>query len=120
MWTSRVISLSRSRWSNFPITYTFEDVVCIFEVQIEAEHLSLNYIPESNQERHDIILSLHWHKYTPAEIADYLNQLGMKSPRGGEYYPELVGVTRDKLLKRHKRRQKVLLKVSELSFGYFY
>jgi hypothetical protein len=94
-------------------------VFCLFEVQIEAEHLALNLIPERNKERHDIILSLHWHRYTLTKIAEYLNRIGLKSPRGKTYYPKLVGVTRDKLLKRAKRCGKVVLKVSNPTFHYF-
>jgi len=88
-------------------------VFCEFEVQIEAEHLGLNYIPERNQERHQIIQSLTWHRYTLTEIAAYLNRIGLKTPRGKTYYAKLVGVTRDKLLRRKKRREKVVVKVSE-------
>lgn len=82
-----------------------------FQVRIEAQHLGLNFIPEANQERHDIILSLYWHRYSPTEIAAYLNRLGIKTPRGKTYYGKLVEVTRRKLLLREKRRQKVIVTV---------
>jgi len=90
-----------------------------FSVEVETEHLSLNQIPDAYQERHDIILSLYWHGYTPTTIAHYLNRIGMKTPRGKAYYPKLVSVTRDKLLKRKRRRKNVTLKYSKVTFGYF-
>ena len=89
-----------------------------FSVEVETEHLSLNQIPDAYQERHDIILSLYWHGYTPTKIARYLNRIGVKTPRGKTYYPKLVSVTRDKLLKRKRRRQKVILKFSKVTFRY--
>ena len=83
---------SPPRWSKFPITSPCGKLYADFSVEVETEHLSMNQIPDAHQERHDIILSLYWHGYTPTKIAHYLNRIGMKTPRGKTYYPKLVSV----------------------------
>lgn len=87
-----------------------------FEVVVEAEHLCLNQIPDRNQERHDIILSLMWHGYTAAEIAAYLNKHGYKTPRGRVYYPKLIGATVSKLKRRKSRRLNTTFRMSEITY----
>ena len=47
--------------------------------------------------------SLTWHRYTAKEIAEYLIELGYKTPRGRDYYPQLVGATLSKLRSRKAR-----------------
>jgi hypothetical protein len=116
MWTSRVISLSRSRWSEFPITHTVEDLSEEFSLEIETEHLGLNQVPDRNQRRHDIMLRLAEKRYTGGEIASYLNKRGYKTPQGKEYYAKLVGATLSKIRRREQRRQKCTYKGSEITY----
>jgi hypothetical protein len=91
-------------------------VVAEFTATIETETLGLNCIPEANQERHQIIQSLDWHRHTAKEIAAYLTKLGYKTPRGGNYYPQLVGATLSKLRRRKARTKKTTISVSEVTF----
>jgi K+/H+ antiporter YhaU regulatory subunit KhtT len=81
-----------------------------------VEGLSGFAVPEAYQERHEIIQSLLWHRYTAREISDYLNKQGYRTPRGGTYYPELVGATISKLKRRRKSVKVTDPKVSELTF----
>ena len=87
-----------------------------FTITIETETLGLNYIPEGYQERHDIIQSLSWHRHTAKEIAAYLTKLGYKTPRGRDYYPQLVGATLSKLRRRKARSKRTSITVSEVTF----
>ena len=87
-----------------------------FTAEIEAENLSQSFVPESYRERHELIQSLLWHRYTAKEIAAYLNKLGYKTPRGGSYYPKLVGATISKLKRRQKEVKSTPPRVSELTF----
>jgi hypothetical protein len=91
-------------------------VVAKFTATVETETLGLNVIPEANQDRHEIIQSLSWHRYTAKEIADYLNRLGYRTPRGREYYPKLIGATLSKLRKRKARTKKTTVSVSKVTF----
>ena len=60
--------------------------------------------------------SLAWHQYTAKEIATYLTKLGYKTPRGRDYYPQLVGATFSKLRKRKARTRNTRISVSEATF----
>jgi len=91
-------------------------VICRFTVTIETEALGLSYVPEPYQERHKIMLSLAWHRYTAKEIAAYLTKLEYKTPRGRDYYPQLVGATFSKLRKRKARTRNTRISVSEATF----
>ena len=84
------------------MTY-FEAVVLRFEVEIVTRQLSLNVIPEGRQERHQIIESLYRSGLSDKQIASELNQRGIKTPSGKDYYYELVFVTRRKLRLRKER-----------------
>lgn len=104
------------RWSRFPITIPKRKVYVRFTAEFEANNLSQSVIPDANQERHDIIHSLLWHRYNAKEIAEYLNTQGYRTPHGKSYYPELVGATISKLRRRLKGVKVSTPKVSELTF----
>jgi hypothetical protein len=87
-----------------------------FTAEIDVEGLSEFAVPEAYQERHEIIQSLLWHRYTAREISDYLNKLGYRTPQGGTYYPKLVGATISKLRRRRKSVKVTDPKVSKLTF----
>jgi hypothetical protein len=72
-------------------------VVLRFEVEIVTRQLSLSVIPEGRQERHQIIESLYSSGLNDKYIASELNQRGIKTPSGKDYYYELVFVTRRKM-----------------------
>jgi hypothetical protein len=91
-------------------------VVCEFTVIVETETLGLSYIPEANQDRHKIMQSLAWHRYTANDIAAYLTKLGYKTPRGRDYYPQLDGSTLSKLRKRKARTRNTRVTVSEATY----
>lgn len=91
-------------------------MVCRFTVTIETETLGLSFVPESHQERHKIMLSLAWHRHTAKEIAAYLTKLGYKTPRGRDYYAQLVGATLSKLRRRKARTRNTRVSVSEATY----
>jgi len=78
--------------------------------------LSLNLISESRVEKHNLILQLHESGLDDAEIAKYLNQRNIKTPRGRDYYRELVFVTRRKLKLRNERKMETTIELGKLVF----
>jgi hypothetical protein len=117
MWTSHGTWRSRSRWSKFAITHLDPGVVLCFTVEFATRQLSLNLIPQRQQERHNLIAKLHESGLSDKEIASELNRRGVLTPTGKAYYAELVFVTRRKLKMRSERHSLPQLTVSEIHFG---
>jgi len=92
------------QWNEFPITYSFRNIILKFNVLLTTRTLSLNQIPDNRIERHRLILDLHNRGLSDKEIASYLNQEGIKTPKGLDYYYQLIFVTRRKLRLREQRR----------------
>ena len=103
MWINLGIWLSRLRWSSFPITHTWKDLVLTFQVTVTSRSLSLNYLPEDRSDRLQLIESLFESGHTDKQIAEILNERKILTPRGGKYYYELVFVTRRKFRLRKER-----------------
>lgn len=91
------------RWSSFPITHTWKDLVLTFELTVSTRSLSLNYISEERESRFELIESLFGQGYSDKQISKILNEKNILTPRGKQYYYELVYVTRKKLQKRKIR-----------------
>ena len=102
--TSLVTWPSLSRWNKFPITYSWTDFVLEFDVILVTRILSLNFLSESRTNRLELIEKLHNEGLTDKKISEYLNEKGIKTPRNKEYYPELVFVTRRKMMLRNQRK----------------
>jgi hypothetical protein len=52
----------------------------------------------------ELIEKLHNEGLTDKQISEYLKEKGIKTPRNKEYYPELVFVTRRKIMLRNQRK----------------
>ena len=70
---------------------------------IRTRLLSLPELSADRLERLHLIDDLHQKGLTNRDIADYLNERGMRSPRGGSYSPKLACVTHKKFLLRKER-----------------
>jgi hypothetical protein len=92
-------------------------VVLNFTVELTTRQLSLNLIPDRQQERHRLIEQLHESGLSDKQIASELNRRGVLTPSGKEYYQELVFVTRRKLRMRAERYTLPQLIVSDIHFG---
>jgi len=81
------------------------------QVTIETSRLSLNVLPSERMIRHTLIEQLFNQGKKDKEIAETLNDLGILSPRGKQYYAELVSVTRAKMIKREQRRNQDVITI---------
>jgi len=54
--------------------------------------------------------------FSDKEISKYLNEKGIVSPRGLDYYPKLIWVTRKKLKDREKRLKSYEIEIGKMSF----
>lgn len=87
-----------------------------FEVKITSKSLSLNVLPKDQLGRLILIKKLHSDGLNDHQIADYLNSMNIKTPRGKTYYSELVFVTRSKFEKRNLRREEYKYEIKNMSF----
>ena len=116
MWINLGIWLSRLQWNEFPITTQLESVTLSFKAELRTRQLSLNILPDGREERHEVIQHLHEGGLNDRQIANELNAAGVRTPKGLNYYPELVFVTRRKSANRKKRSANAKVVVSEISF----
>jgi len=93
-----------------------ESVTLSFKAELRTRQLSLNILPEGREERHELIHSLYESGLNDRQIADQLNHLGIQTPKGLNYYPELVFVTRRKFGNRKIRSSDARVVISEISF----
>lgn len=84
-------------------------------MELQTRQLSLNILPDGREERHEVIQHLHESGLNDRQIADRLNASGMLTPKGLNYYPELVFVTRRKSANRLKRLTTARVVVSEIA-----
>lgn len=104
------------RWNKFPITHSVSDVSLEFWIKLTTKILSLNLISDERVQKHNLIIQLHNNGLDDESIARYLNEKGIKTPRGLDYYRELVFVTRRKLMLREKRKTSTEYKLGKLGF----
>ena len=105
------------QWNEFPITTQLESVALSFKAELRTRQLSLNILPEGREERHELIHSLYESGLNDRQIADQLNHLGIQTPKGLNYYPELVFVTRRKFGNRKMRSADARVVVSEIAIS---
>ncbi len=72
------------------------------------------YLSEPRLYRLRLIDDLHRKGLNNRGIADYLNQRGILSPRGGSYSPKLVWVTHKKYLRRKERLKDTTYTIDEV------
>jgi len=94
-----------------------ESVTLSFKAELRTRQLSLNILPEGREERHEVIYSLYESGLNDRQIADQLNHLGIQTPKGLNYYPELVFVTRRKFGNRKMRSADARVVVSEIAIS---
>ncbi|MCF7941199.1 MAG: recombinase family protein [Spirochaetia bacterium] len=87
-----------------------------FDVLLTTQILSLNFISEDRDFRHRLIMKLHEDGFSDKEISNYLNEKGIVSPRGLDYYPKLIWVTRKKLRDREVRKENYEIEIGKMSF----
>lgn len=80
-----------------------------------TRQLSLNFLSDSRQYRHDLIRQMVAERFTNQQMADVFNRLGMKTPSGKQYYAQLVGATVSKLRKRDVRKATNTIKFMEIT-----
>ena len=115
MWTSRGIWPSRSRWSNFLLTFfgvkTEVDYYLCVQIKVETKALSLVYLNPDHQNLIDRIMRLHEKGWIPKKISEHLNALGVNSWSGKQFYPELVfGILRKAKLKKERLVQGIQIR----------
>jgi hypothetical protein len=87
-----------------------------FEVEITSKSLSLTVLPKDQLGRLILIKKLHSDGLSDFQIAHFLNSSNIKTPKGKEYYQELVWVTRNKFEKRNLRKQNYKYEVRNIQF----
>ncbi len=93
-----------SLWSRF--RYIKSDLSKCFlgvDVTVKTRTLTTPHLSEPRIYRLRLIDDLHRKGLNSRDIADYLNQRGILSPRGGSYSPKLVWVTQKKFKRRQDR-----------------
>lgn len=91
-------------------------MVLNFEVEITSKSLSISVIPKDQLGRLILIKKLRLDGLTDRQIADYLNSMNIKSPKGKTYYSELVFMTRRKFEKRNLRKQEFSYEIKNVRF----
>ena len=76
--------------------------------------MSLNFLADSRQYRHDLMRQMVAERLTNQQIANAFNNLGIKTPSGKQYYAELVGATWSKVRKRDVRKAANPIKFIEM------
>jgi hypothetical protein len=104
MSTNPAIWQSLLRWSEFPITYNWKNVVLEFTVTLVTRSLSLSVIPDGRLKKLQLIDTLYRNGWSSVEIANHLNERGILTPFGKAYYPKLVWVTQKKYKNRVLRQ----------------
>ena len=107
MSTSRVTSRSRSRWNNFLLTFfgvkTEVNYYLCVQIEVKTKALSLVYLNPDHQALIDRIMGLNEKGWIPKKISEHLNELGVNSWSGKQFYPELVfGIIRKARIKAER------------------
>lgn len=88
----------------------------VFDVELTTKALSVPVLSQGQQDRHELIQKLHEEGFSDADIAEYMNERNIKTPKGKQYYQELVWVTRNKFLKRNQRKLDYQYEIQNLHF----
>ncbi len=87
-----------------------------FETEIVSRSLSIPVISKAQLERLILIKKLHSKGLSDTAIADFLNSKGIKTPKGKNYYQELVWVTRNKFDRRNLRKKEFNYRIENVKF----
>ena len=73
------------------------------DVTVRTKVLTLPELPNDRLERLHLIDDFYQQGLNSREIADHLNECGLRSPKGGTYSSKLVWVTHQKFKRRQER-----------------
>ena len=91
------------RWNEFRIIYGNYRLFIQYNTIIETSQTSLIGLDHKRVLRLELIKTLSDDGMTNKEISEFLNSMGVKTPKGKEYYPKLIWVTLKKYRKRLER-----------------
>ena len=72
-------------------------------MEIRSSALSVIPLNDGREDRLRYIYHLHQKGWSNKEISQHLNDMSVRTPRGGEYYPNLIWATLSKYMKRLDR-----------------
>ena len=84
------------------------------EVTVRTRTLTLPELPKNRLERLNLIHDLHCAGMGDRKIAEHLNGLALKTPRGGSYSAKLIWVTLKKFKERLERLEDTTLTVDRI------
>ena len=102
-----------SQWNSFRYI-NLSDSFYIFQVCITTQSLTLQDLPLDREKQLWTIKGLFDNGMSANQIAAHLNDKGLLTPCGKQYYSELVWVTNNKFNKLLRRRQNVTSTISNL------
>ena len=91
------------QWSEFRRIYGCYRLFIQYNTLIETPQTSLIGLDHKRVLRLELIKTLSDDVMTNKEISEFLNSMGVKTPKGKEYYPKLIWVTLKKYRKRLER-----------------
>lgn len=91
------------RWNEFRIIYGNYRLFIQYNTIIETSQTSLIGLDHKRVLRLELIKTLSDDGMTNREISEFLNSMGVKTPKGKDYYPKLIWVTLKKYRKRLER-----------------
>ena len=91
------------QWSEFRRIYGCYRLFIQYNTLIETSQTSLIGLDHKRVLRLKLIKTLSDDGMTNKEISEFLNSMGVKTPKGKEYYPKLIWVTLKKYRKRLER-----------------
>ena len=91
------------RWNEFRRIYGSYRLFIQYNTVIETSQTSLIGLDHKRVLRLELIKTLSDDGMTNREISEFLNSMGVKTPKGKDYYPKLIWVTLKKYRKRLDR-----------------
>ena len=85
-------------------------------VEIETRSLSICVLSDTRIDRLNFLESLSEQGLSARQIADRMNESGLKTPQGKHYYPELIFVTLAKFRRRRVRGIESKVVVKDIGF----
>ena len=97
------ISPNLSQWNEFRRIYGCYKLFIQYNTLIETSQTSLIGLDHIRVQRLELIKTLSDEGMSNKEISEFLNSMGIKTPKGKDYYPKLIWVTLKKYRKRLDR-----------------
>ena len=92
------------QWNEFRRIYGNYRLFIQYNTLIETSQTSLIGLNHNRVRRLDLIKNLSDKGLSNREISDFLNSMGIETPKGKDYYPNLIWVTLKKYRKRLERK----------------